>query len=78
MAKLVDDLINRYGLDKDPEILDRIKNFGFRYVTQSGITWSLDDIKIPHEKYEIVERAQKKSDEVVEHWHQGLLSEEER
>jgi len=78
LARLVDDLIERYGLEKVPEILDRIKTFGFRYVTQSGITWSLDDIKIPKEKDGIVAEAQKKSDEVVKHWEQGLLSEEER
>jgi DNA-directed RNA polymerase beta' subunit len=78
LGKLVDDLINRYGLEKVPEILDRIKTFGFRYVTQSGITWSLDDIRIPPEKQEIVNKAQQRSDEVVEHWRQGLLSEDER
>ena len=78
LAHLVDDLIVRYGLDKVPEILDRIKTFGFRYVTQSGITWSLDDIKIPPEKDVIVAAAQIKSDEVFKHWEQGLLSEEER
>ncbi len=78
LARLVDDLINRYGLDKVPEILDRVKNFGFRYVTQSGITWSLDDIRIPAEKNDIIAKAQKKSDEIISHWEQGLLSEEER
>ena len=78
LAKLVDDLIVRYGLERIPEILDRIKTFGFRYVTQSGITWSLDDIRIPKEKDAIVAVAQKKSDEVVKHWERGLLSEEER
>ena len=78
LAKLVDDLIIRYGLEKIPDIMDKVKNFGFRYVTQSGITWSLDDIKIPKEKAGIIERAQKKSDEVVGHWQNGLLSEEER
>ncbi|HVV15325.1 MAG TPA: DNA-directed RNA polymerase subunit beta' [Candidatus Paceibacterota bacterium] len=78
MAKLVDNLIARYGLEKIPEIMDRIKNFGFRYVTQSGITWSLDDIKIPADKHRIVEVAQKKSDEIQRHWQDGLLSEEER
>ena len=78
LAKLIDNLIARYGLEKIPEILDRIKNFGFRYVTQSGITWSLDDIRVPKEKEAIVERAQQKSDEAVKHWQNGLLSEEER
>ena len=78
LAKLIDDLIARYGLDKIPDILDRIKHFGFRYVTQSGITWSLDDIRIPKEKDAIVAAAQIKSDLVVKHWQEGLLSEEER
>ncbi|MBY0472700.1 DNA-directed RNA polymerase subunit beta' [Patescibacteria group bacterium] len=78
LTKLLDDLIARYGLEKIPEILDRIKNFGFRYVTQSGTTWSLDDIRVPKEKDAIVEAAEKKSAEVVQHWQNGLLSEEER
>ena len=78
LSKLIDDLIARYGLDKIPEILDRIKNFGFRYVTQSGITWSLDDIRVPKEKNDIVEAAEAKSAQVVKHWQDGLLSEEER
>ncbi len=78
LAKLVDDLIGKYGLDKIPNILDRIKSFGFKYVTKSGITWSIDDIKIPEEKNAIIATAQKKSEEIVEHWQQGLLSEEER
>jgi len=78
LGKLVEDLIDRYGLEKIPEIMDRIKNFGFKYVTKSGITWSLDDIRIPEEKRTIIEEAQKRSQEVVSHWEQGLLSEEER
>ena len=78
LSKLIDDLISRYGLEKIPEILDRIKNFGFRYVTQSGITWSLDDIRVPKEKNDIVEAAEAKSAQVVKHWQDGLLSEEER
>ena len=78
LAKIVNDLINRYGLERLPDIMDRIKNFGFRYVTKSGITWSLDDIRIPSEKTAIIDAAQKKSDDIVGHWQNGLLSEEER
>ncbi|MGH7141090.1 MAG: DNA-directed RNA polymerase subunit beta', partial [Minisyncoccia bacterium] len=78
LARVVDDLIACYGLNGIPDILDRIKTFGFRYVTQSGITWSLDDIRVPKEKADIVAAAQKKSDEIVKHWEEGLLSEEER
>jgi len=78
LAHLIEDLIELYGLSRIPMIMDRIKAFGFRYVTRSGITWSIDDIRIPKEKHEIIAKAQTKSEEVVEHWKQGLLSEEER
>lgn len=75
---IVDDLINRYGVDAVPEILDRIKQFGFKAVTASGITWGIDDTMVPAEKSEIMERAQAKSNEVLEQFNEGLLSAEER
>ncbi len=78
LARIVDDLIARYGLDQIPATMDRIKQFGFRYVTQSGITWSLDEIRVPEEKAGIIESAQKRSDEVSKHWEDGLLSSDER
>jgi DNA-directed RNA polymerase beta' subunit len=78
IARLIDDLIAKYGLSRIASIMDRIKQFGFRYVTRSGVTWSIDDIRIPQEKIKIIADAQSKSEEVVEHWKQGLLSEEER
>ncbi len=78
MAGIVDDLIEKYGVENVPPILDKIKAFGFRYTTQSGITFGIDDVKIPESKWEIIEKAQKQSDEVVEQFNMGLLSEEER
>jgi DNA-directed RNA polymerase subunit beta' len=78
MSKLVDDLINRYGLERIPDILDKVKNFGFRYVTKSGITWSLDDIRVPPGKQAIIDAADAKSAQIIQHWKEGLLSEEER
>jgi DNA-directed RNA polymerase subunit beta' len=78
MAAIVDDLIERYGVENVPAILDKIKNFGFKYTTYSGITWGIDDVQIPKEKTEIIEKAKKKSDEAEGHFKNGLLSEEER
>lgn len=78
MANLVDDLITRYGIEGTPEALDKIKAFGYRYVTKSGITWSLSDVKVPEEKKAIVAEARKKEAEVVAEWSEGLLSNEEK
>ncbi|TSC58158.1 MAG: DNA-directed RNA polymerase subunit beta', partial [Parcubacteria group bacterium Greene0416_79] len=78
MATLVDDLINRYGIAEIPRIMDRIKTFGFKYATYSGITWGIDDVVEPARKGEVFLRAKKKSSQVSLEWKAGFLSEEER
>ena len=78
MLSLVDDLIARYGLDRIPDIIDKIKEFGFRYATHSGITWSIDDVRVPDGKKKIVDKARAKENEIVTQYNDGLLSKEER
>ena len=78
MAALMNDLMVRYGIEKLPAILDKIKHFGFKYVTVSGVTWGIDDIRVPESKKAIINEAKKKSEEVVGQYEDGLLSEDER
>ncbi len=78
MSALIDDLINRYGIAEIPTIMDRIKAFGFKYATYSGITWGIDDVKVPPGKSEVIDRAKVKSELAFEQWRNGLLSEDER
>jgi len=78
MAELENDLIDKYGVRNIPVILDKIKDFGFKYVTEAGITWGIDDIIIPAGKDEIIKSAQKRSTEIWSQFRDGLLSEDER
>ncbi|MFC1732605.1 DNA-directed RNA polymerase subunit beta' [candidate division KSB1 bacterium] len=78
MSGLVDDLIEKYGLTEIPEILDKIKEVGFKYATSSGITWSLSDLVIPEEKKDIITTARAKSEEIISQFNNGLLSAVER
>lgn len=78
LANAVDDLITRYGIDGTPAALDKIKAFGYRYVTKSGVTWSIADVKVPKEKKTIVSAARKKEDEIAAHYNGGLLSADEK
>jgi DNA-directed RNA polymerase subunit beta' len=41
IMSLVDDLIERYGITNVPKIVDKIKDFGFKYATFSGVTWGI-------------------------------------
>lgn len=78
MSELIDDLLARYGVEEVPTIIDRIKTFGFRYATYSGITWGLGDVKIPAGKEAFIEKGHSSISQVVEQYREGLLSEHER
>src|SRR3989344_828674 len=78
MAKIVETIIDRYGIENVPPILDRIKQLGFFYATRSGVTWGIDDIKIPEGKKAIIQKAKIQSEEVQTQYNDGLLSMDER
>ena len=78
ISSLVDDLIEKYGIENVPAIVDKIKSFGFKYATKSGITWGIDDIVIPNGKNEIITKAEEEADKITEFYNQGLISKEER
>ncbi len=78
LSALVDELIVHYGVDNTPPVLDKIKEFGYKYATVSGTTWGFDNIKVPEEKPKIIAEGKKKEEQVISEWSEGLLSEEER
>ena len=78
ISNIIHDLILRYGMDAVPDVLDKIKNFGFKYVTYSGSTFGYSDAVVPKEKNEIIDNGKKKSLEIHEQYEEGLISEEER
>jgi len=78
MATLIDDLIERYGIESVPAILDKVKAFGFKYATKSGTTWGIDDVKIPEGKKAVIDAAKIEASDVMDQYNMGLLSREER
>ncbi len=78
MSLLVDELVVHYGVDETPKVLDKIKDFGYKYATYSGVTWGIDNLKVPEEKKEIVARFRKEEEIVRNQFAEGLLSEDEQ
>src|SRR5690606_24171502 len=78
LKSVVQDAYKIIGMDKTSEIVDRIKNIGFRYATQSGATMSTSEIKVPEEKGPILAEAQQRVDDVNEQYQMGLITEQER
>jgi DNA-directed RNA polymerase subunit beta' len=78
LSGIIDDLLTQHGMEKLPPVLDKIKSFGFKYATHSGTTWGIDDVVIPKGKAAVIASAKVKSDEIVNQFNEGLLTEEER
>jgi DNA-directed RNA polymerase subunit beta' len=78
LARIVTDCIARYGLDAIPDIVNKVKRFGFDYATRSGVSWAIDAVSVPAEKPRIIADAAAKVVTIQEDYQNGLLSEEEK
>ncbi|GMO31516.1 MAG: DNA-directed RNA polymerase subunit beta' [Termitinemataceae bacterium] len=59
-------------------MLDAIKNTGYKYSTIFGATIGIDDIVIPKEKASMIENANKEVDSIQKQWRAGHITADER
>ncbi|MEK7154303.1 MAG: DNA-directed RNA polymerase subunit beta', partial [Patescibacteria group bacterium] len=71
-------ILHKYGEERTVEFLDIIKEYGFHYATVSGVSWGMDDLRIPAAKAELVSKAEAVIEENESLYEQGLLTEYER
>ncbi len=60
------------------ELLDRIKDLGFKYSTLAGLSFALTDLRIPEKKQKIIEAAQRVVDRVERNYQNGVITPMER
>jgi DNA-directed RNA polymerase subunit beta' len=68
----------RWGLEKTVDMLDVIKDLGFRYATRAGISIGIDDLVIPEEKGKMVTAAHKEVLDVEKQYLDGAITNGER
>ncbi len=86
----VNELLDRKGVDNvvarcykhlgrqvTAETVDNIKDLGFLYATQSGITIAVSDIRVPEEKAEIMEQTSTEEERAELQYRRGLITAEE-
>jgi DNA-directed RNA polymerase subunit beta' len=78
LRKLISELIDKCGVKKTALILDRIKRMGFKYATDSGISWAMDDLRIPQEKEAWLKEASLQVESIQNQYDNGLLTDSER
>ena len=64
LGKVIGEVFKRYSTEKTAEILDVIKDNGFKYSTAAGITVSLSDIEVAPHKDEHVEYGKEKAEQL--------------
>ncbi len=78
LGKIIEKSINSNGLSATAELLDYIKSMGFKHSTTAGITVSVDDVKVPEAKKQILADANVQVNEVLKQYKRGLITNDER
>jgi len=60
------------------EFLDNIKNMGYKFAFQGGLSFSLGDIIIPEEKATMIAEANEEVDVIIANYNMGMLTNKER
>jgi DNA-directed RNA polymerase subunit beta' len=78
LSKVISDCFEYAGSAETVDLLDRIKNLGFRYATLAGLSFGITDLKIPPKKAEIITETEKKVSKIQKNYNEGVLTERER
>jgi len=78
LAELID-ACYRLGTEKETVLLaDRLRTMGYAHSTRAGVSISIDDMRIPKRKAEMLERAAHDVREIEDQYTEGLITDGER
>ncbi|MCK5618943.1 MAG: DNA-directed RNA polymerase subunit beta', partial [Candidatus Krumholzibacteria bacterium] len=66
------------GLERTIRFLDDLKETGFKYATLSGLTVGMDDLVVPPEKVEMIDKAAVEVQRIVQQYEEGDITDGER
>lgn len=78
LGKVISYCFKHLGSGETIDILDRVKELGFKYSTLAGISIGVTDLIIPPQKQEIIDKTQAKVDKIIESYNDGILTQGER
>lgn len=78
LRNLISEVFNKTGTASAAEFLDNMKKLGFEMATGGGLSFSLEDIVIPDEKAELIQKAQDEVKLVMERYENGFITDNER
>ncbi|NDY94367.1 DNA-directed RNA polymerase subunit beta' [Wenzhouxiangella limi] len=78
ISRLIDECYRELGLKKTVVFADQLMYTGFAFSTRAGVSIGLDDLQVPPEKKEILERAEKEVLDIQNQYSSGVVTSGER
>ncbi len=78
LEEIIYKCFKRYGNSITAEVMDKMKNTGFKFSTVGAITISVSDIEVPEEKKALIAEADAKVMEYEKKYRRGIMTDEER
>ncbi|HEX7165403.1 MAG TPA: DNA-directed RNA polymerase subunit beta', partial [Acidimicrobiales bacterium] len=78
IMRMVERLADQYANAVVASTLDRIKDLGFKFASRSGLTMSIDDVRTPPDKKQILERYEKEAEKAEQQFKRGIITDDER
>lgn len=78
LGQIVRRVYQSYGQYRTVQLLDDLKELGFRYATRSGLSICIEDTDVPTRRDEIIARTEKEVQRLNEGARRGLILEDER
>ncbi len=78
LAELIDLVYRNNGQKATVLLADALRTTGYTYATKAGISICIDDMEIPKQKGELLERAKSEVGEIEDQYTEGLITDGER
>ena len=78
LRDIIADVIKNVGFAEACEFLDGIKNLGYRMAYLAGLSFNLDDIIIPKEKADLINKGNEEVRQITDNYNMGFITDNER
>ena len=78
IKNIIQDCYKILGKEATIDLLDNVKEIGFKECTKAGLSLSIMDLKMPKKKAQILEKTQKEVEKTEKLYHRGIITEGER
>ncbi len=78
LGEVISDCYQNFGLHQTILLLDKLKEAGFEWATSAGISISIDEIRVPVQKGQILKKSKEEVQDVDDQYRKGLITDGER